>query len=165
MQFQKITYYIKSVEDRVPWLYFQPSNSDGRYIDIAIFVQYQYRDIEGSILVQSTWKFIRKISVFYGWFVFKCFRKEEAASLRANVPLAFLNHTMASKPRKSPWTQDYIRCEDGWMCLLCKAKVKAPLGNTTNLKSHLKNQHKAKFDEVLSTIAAKEVEKQTVRLI
>ena len=71
---------------------------------------------------------------------------------------------MASKTHKSPWTKDFIRNEDAWICSLCKVKVKAPLGNTTNLKSHLKNQHKTKFDEIMSSIAAKEVDQQKVSI-
>ena len=36
------------------------------------------------------------------------------------------------------------------------------MDNTTNLKSHLKNQNKTKFDEIMSPIAAKEVNQQKV---
>ena len=45
-----------------------------------------------------------------------------------------------------------------------KSRLKRVLGNTTNLKSHLKNQHKTKFDEIMSSIAAKEVDQQKVSI-
>ena len=45
-----------------------------------------------------------------------------------------------------------------------KSRLKRVLDNTTNLKSHLKNQHKTKFDEIMSSIAAKEVDQQKVSL-
>ena len=43
-----------------------------------------------------------------------------------------------------------------------KSRFKRVLDNTTNLKSHLKNQHKTKFDEIMSPIAAKEFNQQEV---
>ena len=43
-----------------------------------------------------------------------------------------------------------------------KSRLKRVLGNTTNLKSHLKNQHKTKFDEIMSPIDAKEFNQQEV---
>ena len=48
--------------------------------------------------------------------------------------------------------------------LCAKSRLKRVLGNTTNLKSHLKNQHKTKFDEIMSSIAAKEVDQQKVSI-
>ena len=72
---------------------------------------------------------------------------------------------MISKQHKSPWTAEYKKYDEKtWICNTCNAKIRAADGNTSNLKSHVKNRHKLKFYEIMKLVAVIEVKKKQVSL-
>ena len=73
---------------------------------------------------------------------------------------------MTIKPHKSPWTAEYKKYDEKtWICNTCNAKIRAADGNTSNLKGHVKNRHKLKFDEIMKLVAVTEVKKKQVSLL
>ena len=73
---------------------------------------------------------------------------------------------MTRKPHKSPWTAEYKKYDEKtWICNSCNAKIRAADGNTSNLKGHVKNRHKLKFDEIMKLVAVTEVKKKQVSLL